>query len=247
MKAKNVVSKSIKRWLILLSLALTGVTVLALAPAPVAAASSCTAVHVVQHGETLSRIARFYGVPVNVIAQANNIWNPNRILAGQALCIPMLAPAPTPTCQSYYTINPGDTLARIGLRFGMSWTSIAAANNISNPNRIYAGQVICIPGIANPVPVPVTKPTFSILSVNRNQTVTIQAYNYPPNTVFDVRMGPFGSAAINGYYVTSFNSGQGGNFSLTFNIPPAMYNANRIAIRTDSSVGHFAYNWFWNN
>jgi LysM repeat protein len=89
-------------------------------------------------------------------------------------------------------------------------------------------------------------PTFSILAVQRNATVTIKGYNYPPNTKFDVYMGPMGTKAIGGYYVTSFNSGQGGTLTMTFNIPPEMYGANKIAIRTQGDV-YYAYNWFWNN
>jgi len=59
-------------------------------------------------------------------------------------------------------------------------------------------------------------------------------------------MGPMGTKAIGGYYVTSFNSGQGGNLTLTFSIPAEMYGAKKIAIRTQGQV-FYAYNWFWNN
>lgn len=44
--------------------------------------------HVVQPGETLSEISVAYGVKVDVIIDANNIKNPNRLQAGQTLFIP---------------------------------------------------------------------------------------------------------------------------------------------------------------
>lgn len=44
--------------------------------------------YVVQRGDTLSRIARRYGVSWRVLAQVNSISNPNRIYAGQQLIIP---------------------------------------------------------------------------------------------------------------------------------------------------------------
>jgi LysM repeat protein len=50
--------------------------------------SSCRAHHYITFGQTLSGIARFYGANPFAIAQANNIFNLNRIYAGQTLCIP---------------------------------------------------------------------------------------------------------------------------------------------------------------
>ncbi|MER3468478.1 MAG: peptidoglycan-binding protein, partial [Thermoflexus sp.] len=39
----------------------------------------------------------------------------------------------------------GDNLFRIGLKFNMSWTVIAARNGITNPNAIFPGQRLIIP------------------------------------------------------------------------------------------------------
>ena len=45
-----------------------------------------------------------------------------------------------------YAVRSGDTLSGIGARYGVSWGSIASNNHIGNPNLIYAGQTLCIPG-----------------------------------------------------------------------------------------------------
>ncbi len=45
-------------------------------------------IHIVQRGETLFRIARYYGTTVQAIAAANGIIDPNRIYVGQRLIIP---------------------------------------------------------------------------------------------------------------------------------------------------------------
>src|SRR5438034_2956908 len=45
-----------------------------------------------------------------------------------------------------YTVRSGDTLSSIGARYGVSWGSIASNNHIGDPNLIYAGQTLCIPG-----------------------------------------------------------------------------------------------------
>jgi len=57
------------------------------------------AVHIVQPGEILTRIAQRYGVDVWTLAQANNITNLNRIYVGQRLVIPGAAPPPVSPTQ----------------------------------------------------------------------------------------------------------------------------------------------------
>lgn len=144
--------------------------------------------HVVQPGETLASIANLYGLTVQQLAQLNNIANPNHILRGQTLTVftapepiipaealetaattiapadepveeiqptatieivqptaqPTVAPMPA-TATTTYTVRPGETLASIAQRFGVTWPAIVQANNISNPNLVNAGQVIIIP------------------------------------------------------------------------------------------------------
>lgn len=92
-------------------------------------------------------------------------------------------------------------------------------------------------------------PTFTIHSVVRNQTVTIQVSNLPKNDTFNVRMGEMGTGAVNGHLVDSFNSGSGGSQTFTFDIPAQLKGARQIAIRIESTSGsgYFAYNWFYNS
>lgn len=49
----------------------------------------------------------------------------------------------------YYTVKPGDALARIALDNGQSWRDVAKWNNLENPNRIEVGQVLRVvpPGV----------------------------------------------------------------------------------------------------
>jgi LysM repeat protein len=109
--------------------------------------SGCSAFHIVRPGQTLSGIAVAYGVSVQALMQANNIWNPNHIFAGQKLCIPGgWGPPGGSGCVAYHTARYGETLAGIARAYGVSTWALMQANNISNPNRIYAGQTLCIPG-----------------------------------------------------------------------------------------------------
>jgi LysM repeat protein len=74
-----------------------------------------------------------------------------------------------------HTVVAGENLYRIGLQYGISWVAIANLNNISNPDRIFAGQVLQIPGGDTggqppPVPTPegvnyIVKPGDTLFSI----------------------------------------------------------------------------------
>ena len=90
-------------------------------------------------------------------------------------------------------------------------------------------------------------PTFSIKSVVKGEDVTITTYNFPKNVEFTVLMGKMWTRGINGIEVATLNSGEGGSFEATFDIPEELANEERIAIRLEGTGGYYAYNWFWNN
>ncbi|HLE51762.1 MAG TPA: LysM domain-containing protein [Anaerolineales bacterium] len=92
-------------------------------------------------------------------------------------------------------------------------------------------------------------PTFSILSVIRNEDVTIQAYNLPPDDSFNVYMGPMGTKGVGGIKVDEIDTGSGGSKQYTFDIPSALKGSYQISIRLQSTSGsgYFAFNWFYNN
>ena len=53
------------------------------------------------------------------------------------------------TCKAYYKVKKGDILSRIAAHYGVSTKAIQKCNHIKNRNRIYPGQVLCIPGTAS--------------------------------------------------------------------------------------------------
>lgn len=154
-------------------------------------------IHIVERGETLASIARYYGTTVQAIASANGIWNPNFIYAGQRLVIPVggYPPPPPPPQQTYYIVRYGDTLAGIARYFGTSVWAIAQANNIQNINWIYAGMYLVIPSGGYPPPPQqhvvtyVVRPGDTLGSIARSFGTTVQAiasYNgiYNPNLIY---------------------------------------------------------------
>ncbi|HZY40626.1 MAG TPA: LysM peptidoglycan-binding domain-containing protein, partial [Anaerolineae bacterium] len=83
--------------------------------------NNCVKYHLVRPGENLFRIGLQYGLTVEAVMQANGLYNPNVVYAGQSLCIPGNVPAPAPnpqppSCNFYYTIKWGDTLSGIAAR-----------------------------------------------------------------------------------------------------------------------------------
>jgi LysM repeat protein len=57
-------------------------------------------------------------------------------------------PAPVPSAGGSVVVRAGDTLSGIAARNGTTWQALAALNGLSNPNRIYVGQVLRLTGMA---------------------------------------------------------------------------------------------------
>ncbi|TKJ31852.1 MAG: hypothetical protein CEE40_00580 [Chloroflexi bacterium B3_Chlor] len=100
--------------------------------------------HVVAWGETISLIASRYGVTAEDIVAANNLANPNLIRAGDVLIIPgVSAPSPQP---GVHIVRRGENLRSIANMYGITVDALARANGIANPNYIWVGQSLTIPG-----------------------------------------------------------------------------------------------------
>ncbi len=137
---------------------------------------------------------------------------------------------------------------RIAIRFESSTSGYYAYNWFYNNT---ATVPVDPPAPPNP---PVSPPTYSgypyfvIDSVVRDQSVTIDAYNFPPNETFTLMMGPYGTLGIGGIVLGTVSTGDGGDFTATYSIPARLAGSYQIAIRLQSNAtGYFAYNWFYNN
>ena len=101
--------------------------------------------YTVQKGDTLSQIASKYRTTYQKLASYNNISNPNLIYPGQVILIPETGSVPV--AQVTYTVKSGDTLSKIGERYGISWKKLYEKNKDiigSDPNKIYPGQKLVI-------------------------------------------------------------------------------------------------------
>jgi nucleoid-associated protein YgaU len=149
----------------------------------------------VVRGDTLWGIAdRFYDDPRRwrdiFDANRDRIRNPNRIFPGQVFVIPGVIagqprpPTPPRPTSSTYRVVRGDTLWDIADRFyhdPRRWREIFKANrdHISNPNLIFRGQVLIIPGIPGPAGSPVGTVTYTVVGGDTLSAIARLFYHDP--------------------------------------------------------------------
>ena len=82
----------------------------------------------------------------------------NRRLGAEPGPTPPPTPTPEPGTYIEYTVQKGDTLNKIAAEYNTTVDAILAINpQITNPNKIYPGQVIKIP-VSTPTPEPTPQP-----------------------------------------------------------------------------------------
>jgi len=108
--------------------------------------------HRIRSGETLSSIARRYGVSVSAIRAQNNLRPNTVIIAGRYLTIPTGRPQSQArkgtqnmrlSSTGHYRVQRGDALQIIARHFGVSVAQIKELNNLQS-DVIYAGQLLKI-------------------------------------------------------------------------------------------------------
>lgn len=143
------------------------------APAPSTPASGT---YIVRSGDTLSGVASMYGTSWQVLAQINNLSDPNLIYPGQVLNINGTANTVQPGSGTY-TVQSGDTLSGIAAKYGTSWQTLQQLNGIADPNLIYPGQVLKLPGGA-PAPSVTPSPSVTTYTIQPGDTLSGIAAQY---------------------------------------------------------------------
>lgn len=95
-------------------------------------------IYVVREGDSLSQIARMFGVSINTIIWANDINRGDLIRAGQTLVI-------LPVSGIRHTVKEGETLAGIAKKFKGDVEEIEEFNGITDSSQLVVGQTILIP------------------------------------------------------------------------------------------------------
>ncbi len=94
-------------------------------------------IHVVKGNESLTMIARTYHTTVQDIIEANELPNPNNLVIGQAMVIPIIG--------HFYFVQSGDSLYTIARKFGISPQELAKINRINANQPLNVGFRLYIP------------------------------------------------------------------------------------------------------
>ncbi len=112
----------------------------------------------VRKGDTISRIAVKYGTTIPAIARVNKLKNPNNIIAGKTLVIPIPAvkgasvqiPVEVASMRTeesipnFYIVKKGDAPYKIAARYGIRLKDLLAWNGLDRNRPIYPGQTLTL-------------------------------------------------------------------------------------------------------
>lgn len=141
----------------------------ALAPTRVVEDVAPVTTYTIVKGDSLWSIAKKNHLTVAELAKANNISAGAAVRPGQKLMVPVkaapaaaaaapaareaapVAAAPAKTAAANgegvkHTVQSGESLGVIARKYQVSVGELAAANNITDPSRVRAGQILVIPG-----------------------------------------------------------------------------------------------------
>jgi len=123
----------------------------------------------VQPGDTVELIAGMHGASPQDVIQANGLTTDAFIRVGQELIVPVAGavggPGPTATPDGgtlVYSVQSGDTIGSIAIRFGSEIDWIFKANGLSPADLLHVGQSLLVPLTPNtpsPTPVPSAQPS----------------------------------------------------------------------------------------
>ena len=133
-------------------------------------------VYVVKVGDTLSNIAYSYQVTMQAIQQINQLPNPNKLLVGQAIIIPIPG--------TYHTVSSGETLSSIAQTYGISVDSMIKANRIIDENKLSVGNRLYVPPIVHVVQAGQTLEQIAKLYNTTTQAIIDKNHLTIPNRLY---------------------------------------------------------------
>ncbi|MDB6113450.1 MAG: Muramidase-2 precursor, partial [Lacunisphaera sp.] len=178
--------------------------------------------YTVGRGDSLWSIAKKNGISVSDLAKANNVSTGVALKPGQKLLITGKAPVATAAPKDLavvqpatgksdaektaavahagsdavtYTVLPGESLGTIAKKFQMKTGELAAANSITDPSKVRAGQTLIIPGfkaVGSKGPVGAKTPVGSKSAPAPSATAETPAAAAPTTPHFEIAAPPPG-------------------------------------------------------
>lgn len=133
-----------------------------------------------------------------IIIQNTATYTPTRT---PIVMTPTVTPIITPTTADpiFYTVEPGETLSEIAIRFDLSVNDLVRANHLADPNFIYTGQQLLIATVPIVVPEPTSSTGKQIIVVLSTQ----RTYAFEDGVLvmeFKVGTGKFSTPTVTGSY-----------------------------------------------
>ncbi len=107
---------------------------------PVVSETTRPSTYRVKSGDTVTQIAKRFGLSITSIAKLNNLGPKSLIRVGQV--IKLVGNTPPEVEAESYRVRPGDTLLGIASRHKLTLSELATINRISASTLIYPGQVL---------------------------------------------------------------------------------------------------------
>lgn len=130
------------------------------------------AYYIIREGDSFYNIAQRYGIPLNLLLEANPGANPYDLKVGQEICVPDV-PAGCPF-GTVVTIQEGTRLSDILISYNLSLNELRDANLEFNPNFIVPGTELCIPQKSFAECDPETTTEYIIMQGDSLSTVAVE-------------------------------------------------------------------------
>ena len=188
------------------------------------------------------------------------------LAVGTMISLPFLTPALTQSPRSYISITKKPAITQLSRAISL-FTPQPFSTYTPNPvhiqtNTLYSNQISTytpqpiptktlyqIKGTISPLTINLIEtldpsagmriPLFTVIHVFPDQKLVFHTSDFPAGVQFIVRMGIFGTQAIDGIIVANFDSGKGGILEGTLNIPEDLKGNPMIAVRMDSMDGYY--------
>jgi len=139
------------------------------------------------------------------------------------------------TCSTNYTVQSGDTLSSIALKYNVTVQELASANDLKEPYQIFVGESLCIPASAAVTPVATgtataTSPGFTIDAGSDPYTVVVTTAKLPKKTSYLVSLNRTGSRFTSKIKLGTMKTDKNGVATRTFRIPNKYRNAESLSI-----------------
>ena len=104
-------------------------------------------IHIVQIGDTISSISKFYSINKDSIIRLNKLKDENYIYAGQNLIIfesSENSSKKSDLINNYHIVQKGENLTEISNKYNLSLGYLIEINNLKNPDTIKVGQKLLL-------------------------------------------------------------------------------------------------------